>query len=235
MKEMQSIVNEQVLKMCDSGEIQKAIEDGVKRSIDSAIAKQFESYGNITKQINKVFDEKLKVDTSEIDIPCYNQIMTIAINQKISEFFLDKAGKKLMDSMEGILSPLPSEMSIVEFVNKICEFWKTDEPWDCDDLDDYATVELITSENVSSWFDLKMWKKKESTYSHLSNRDLSEDVHLMINKDDGKIRLRHRWNPTSLYYEDAFIFKAYSSGMKLTGLDSFDPEDDCDLTLKGEC
>lgn len=229
MKEIQSVVNAQVLSMCESGEIQRSVEEGVKSAINKAIEKQFESWGNITKQIEKIFDDNLKVDTSQLDIPCYNKVMMMAVNQKINEFFLDGAGEKLLAGIEDKLSPLPKEMHIKDFVNKICEMWRTDEPWDASDLDFYATVEFVVED--SGYANLKMWKQKDSTGYRSHGR--TEDVHLYIGKD-GEIRLRHAWNPTTLFDADGFIFKAYSSGMVLTGFDGFDAEDDCDLMIKSE-
>ncbi len=225
MKEIQDIVNAQVLQMAESGEIQKQVEDGVKSAINSAIKKQFESWGNITKQLNEVFDKNLKVDHSQLNIPCLNSVMTEVVNKNINEFYKGQAAEKLHSLMHEKLSPLPDEMPIGDFVELICKEWFV-EDYDCrDDVDEYATV---TFEKESyGWYTLKMSKLSSSGYRSLP----SEDLHLCIGKD-GTLRGKHgSTNPTYLFNEDALIFKAYAQGVIFTGIEGFNP-DDCDLQLK---
>lgn len=223
MKELQQIMNAKILQMADEGVIQKAIESKVEAAINSAIDDQFRGYGNMARQIEKLLDDKLKIDASKFDIPTYNEVMSKAISQKINNYFEEKAASRIMEKMDKLFSPLPETMTLVEFVNTICSHWKTEEPWDADDLDNYATVELESRSDGS--YSLSMWKQKSSNYT-----SCSEDVSLYIS-DDGEIRLRHLWNPTALFDEDAFIVKAYASNVTLTELENFDSSD-CELELK---
>ncbi len=228
MKELQAIMNAKILEMAEAGTIQKSIEDKVEAAIESAINDQFKSYGDVTKQISDLLTKKLKIDADNFDIPTYNEVLGKAVNQKVNEFFETKAASRMMQTMDELFAPLPEEMTLTTFVETICKHWKTDEPWDADDLDDYATVEL--EEREYGGYHLKMWKQKESTTSYSSSRSNPEDIHLYLSKE-GEIRLRHTWNPTTLHNEDSFIVKAYASNVTLTGLADFDA-DDCELTLK---
>ncbi|MFT6586052.1 MAG: hypothetical protein ACJAUY_000633 [Cognaticolwellia sp.] len=228
MKELQEIMNAKVLEMANAGTIQKSIEDKVEAAIQSAINDQFKSYGDVTKQIGELLTKKLKIDAKNFDIPTYNEVLSKAVNQKVNEFFETKAASRMMQTMDKLFAPLPEEMTLKTFVETICNHWKTDEPWDADDIDDYATVEFEKSDY--SGYNLKMWKQKESSGLYSSSRTNSEDIHLYIS-EKGEIRLRHTWNPTILRDEDSFIVKAYASSVTLTDLTDFD-SDDCDLTLK---
>lgn len=227
MKELQEIMNAKVLEMANAGTIQKSIEDKIAQAIESSINEQFKAYGNVTKQITELLTKKLKVDADNFDIPTYNEVLSKAVNKKVNEFFETKAASRMMQAMDELFAPLPEEMPLTTFVETICKHWKTDEPWDADDIDDYATVEFEKSDHTG--YRLKMWKQKESTTS-FSPRSNCEDIHLYIS-EKGEIRLRHRWNPTILRDEDSFIVKAYASSVTLTGLTDFDSEN-CDLTLK---
>lgn len=229
MKEIQSIVNEKVAEMIESGSIQKKIEDAIESAIENAIESQFRSYGSITKQIEDVFENGLKIDQSNIDIPSYTAVMEEIINNSINQYFAGEATERFRKMIDEKLAPLPQEMSINDLVEMIVKEWKTDEPWNADDLDDYATVELNQDCGRDS-HSLKMWKQKEYN-GHLSSRENQPDVHLFIIK--GKLAINHNMNPTCLHNEDAIIFKAYAQGVKFTGIEDFD-EDDCDLTLKEE-
>jgi hypothetical protein len=227
MQELHAVVDKKVAAMIESGEIEKSIELGIEKSINESIRRQFESYGNITEQLNKLLDEKLKIDPSQIDIPTYNDVMLKAVEQKIAEFFESKAAAKLMEGMNKLFAPLPESMDIHEFINKIVAHWKAEDHYDIDNTDEYATVELKESEHSIGGYRLDLWKQRESGY--ITKRENSPEVSLYIGKD-GDIRLRHTWNPTTLYGEDSLIIKAYASSMTLTGLADFD-EDDCELCL----
>ena len=228
MKEIQDIVNAQVLKMAESGEIQQAIEDGVKASIKKAIDDQFNSYGSITKQLKDVFSENLKIDNRNLDIPSFNAVMTEVVNANINEFYKGQAAEKLHSLMEEKLKPLVDTMSLADFVDLICKELHVDEYESYDEVDDYATVEFS---DYNQWFySLKIWKQKSNTFG----RDNDPDLHLTISKDSSTLQGRHgSTNPYYLFNVDALIFKAYSQGVIFTEVSSLDP-DDCELSLKSD-
>ena len=228
MKGIQEIVNNKVAEMVEGGAIQEKIEACIDKAINESIESQFRSYGHIQKQIEESLKTGLAVNMDDLPFETYNEQMLVIIKQKMGEFFKDSASERFIKEMEKILDPAPKEMSINDFIEKVVEFWKTDEPWDSDDLDECATVEV--EDHSEGCINLKMWKQKMSTYS-LSSRENPEDLHLFI--INGKIRINHKvgYNPTCFMEHEAFIFKLYAAETILTGLDEFDP-DDCDLTLK---
>ena len=230
MQQIQEIVNLKIQSMIDENIIQKTIEDNVEKAISEAISTQFRSYGSITKQIEEAIEQGLKINVTDMPFEVYNQQMLVAVKTKLGNLFAADASNKFMAEIEKTLSPTPSEMSAKELVESIAAFWKTDEPWNASELDDYATVELIESENGRDSHTLKMWKQKESGRSYSSHTNRPE---LQLYIIDGKIRISHNqsYNPTCFHEHEALIFKLYSAGTVITGIDDFD-EDDCDLTLK---
>lgn len=233
MKEIQDIVNAQVKLMAESGEIQKQVEDGVKLAINKAIDRQFESYGNITKQLEEAFKENLLLDNRNLNIPSLNAVMTEVVNKNINEFYKGQAADKLHTLMKEKLEPLPNELSVVDFVNMICKEWFVDDYESRDDVDDYATVEVRDDLSHCSITSLKIHKKEGGSYSS------GEYVEIVFSKGRGEdkswtLQGRHgSTNPYYLFDVDALIFKAYSQGVKFTGVDDFD-SDDCDLSLKND-
>lgn len=225
MKEIQDIVNAQVKAMSESGEIQKQVEEGVKSAINKAIDRQFESYGNITKQLENAFKESLLLDNNSLNIPSLNAVMTEVVNTNINEFYKGQAAEKLHSLMKEKLAPLPNTMKLSEFVDLICKEFRVEDYENFDEVDDYATIEFGKSNY--SWFELKVWKKKENSYG----RDNSADLQLTISKD-GTLQGRHgSTNPYYLFDVDALVFKAFSQGVIFTDFEDFD-QDDCDLSLK---
>jgi hypothetical protein len=229
LKSIEEIVNARVATMVSDGSIEESINKGVEKAIGSAIKSQFESYGNITEQIKKSIDGGLKVNTSVIPFESYNKQMMVLIKERLGNMFKGLAAEKFMEEVEKILDPAPKEIKIEDFVETIAKFWKTDEPWDADDLDDYATVEIET--NDYGGISLNMWKQKES--SGYSSRSNSADLQLYINKGELRINHSHSFNPTCFSEHEAYVFKLYAAGTIITGIEGFDP-DECELTLKEE-
>ena len=231
MKELQEIVNNKVKSMAEDGTIQGKIEASLQGAIEKAIGSQFETWGNVTKQIEESLKDGLKINVNDIPFDSYNEQMLVMVKTKLGQMFKGAAADRFLAEMDKILAPAPAEISINDFVEQIAGFWKTDDPFYADELDDCATVEIESNDRTVSSFSLSMWKKKESS-SYGSSRSNSADIQLYINKD-GQIRINHRhnYNPTCFHDHEAYVFKLYAAGTLLTGLDSFDP-DECELTLK---
>lgn len=230
MKEIQDIVNAQVKLMSESGEIQKQVEDGVKQAINKAIDRQFESYGNIAKQLEDAFKENLLLDNRNLNIPSLNAVMTEVVNSNINEFYKGQATEKLHSLMKEKLEPLPNELTLVEFVNMICKEWFVTDYNSYDEVDDYATVETKDDLSHCGILSFKIFKKQGGTYSS------GESIEISFSKrDKDKVWTltgsHGTTNPYYLFDVDALIFKAYSQGIKFTGVSDFD-EDECDLQLK---
>jgi hypothetical protein len=231
MQEIQTVVNNKVAEMISGGAIQEAIEKGIEQAVNKAINEQFSTWGNITKQLEKSLKEGLQINTSDLPFESYNQQMLVAVKSKINGMFKGEAAAKFMAELDKTLAPVPKEMPINHLVDAIAAEWKTDEPWDASDLDEYASVELKEHDGaLSGSYSLEMWKQKESCSSY-SSRSNTADLQLYIS--DSKIRISHKstYNPTCLHDEEALIFKLYAAGTIITGLENFD-SDDCDLTLK---
>lgn len=231
MEAIQQIINDKVADMVSGGAIQEAVEKGIEQAVNKAINEQFSSYGGLTKQLEKILKEGLKINTSDLPFETYNEQMLVAVKSKIGVMFKSEAAAKFMSELDKTLAPAPAEMPINELVESIAASWKTDEPWEADDLDECATVELKETDwSSGDSYGLHLWKQKESLSSY-SSRSNQADINLFIS--DGVIRISHkaRYNPTCFNEAEALIFKLYAAGTKITGLESFDP-DDCELTLK---
>lgn len=227
MKELQQVVNNKMQSMISDGAIEKLVQDGVEQAIATAISSQFKSYGSITMQIEESIEKGLRIKTEDLPFETYNEQMLVIIKTKLGKMFQGQAAERFLGEIDKTLAPAPKEMPISEFVETVVSFWKTDEPWDADNLDDYATVEAEPWRGDPKDITLKMWKQKENTYS----RSCSADLDLFIL--GGQVRLSHNqsYNPTSFSEHESFVFKLYAAGTILTGIEDFDP-DDCDLTLK---
>jgi len=233
MKELNQIINDKMAELLTNGVIEKAIEEKLENALQEAIRDQFSYSGAIKKSIETAMKEGLGIDLSNIDFDSYNQQMLTAVKVKVGNMFAGGAVAKFNEDMDELFKVAPKEVSINELVNIVVKHWQKDDYRDNDSFDEYATVELEESSYGS--YSLSIWKKLESSstsiYSSGKNR---ADVVLFINQE-GELRINHRhsYNPTCFDEVETFIFKLYSAGTKITGLDEFDA-DDCELQILDE-
>lgn len=219
MKELQEIINSQVKSLIDGGTIKKLVEDGVSKAIEEAFEGQFRSYGNITTQIKKTLDDHLKIDESQLEIPTYNHVMQTMINSKVNEYFHGEAMERFKVILDKAFAPLPDKMKLHDFLQLICDEWKTDDPCGRDDLDEYMTVEY--ERRSVGYYAIKLWNQKKSSYSSTRTPDMEFTI-----SSDRTIMGRHRADPYFLGDVDGLVFKAFAQGIKFTDLETYDPVDE---------
>ena len=217
VKELQEMINSEMSRYLESGGMEKRIKQKVSETFESCIDDAFR-WGDINKNLKAIIDEKLIISLDSIDFQSYNAVMLEALKGKIAKFTNDQALQAFEKEIEKLFSPAPKEISINDVVEKVIKDWRSDDPCDCDMHDKYATVNC----DIKSYgIDITIRKDDYSS---------SDKVDLYIR--DGKLRISYKMelNPTSMYGVEGWIFKLYSGGTIITGLDDFDP-DDCDLAL----
>lgn len=222
MNSIQEIVNAKVAEMVSSGVIQQKIESSIQEAIESAIASQFRSFGNVTKQLEKLFDEELKINSKNIDFDSYNQVMLSAVKMKLNEYFAAESSSKFMKQLDELFQPAPKEMDIHDLVQQVVNFWKSDNE-SYYDWSEHAEVEIKDGGTAAGGISLKLWINDTGRYS-----SKAKELELYIR--DGEIRINHNmnYNPTCMFGADALIFRLYAAGTKITGIESFD---ECNVNL----
>lgn len=231
MDTIQTIVNEKVQELIASGAIEKHIQEGVESAINTAIKKQFESYGNVTKQIEKVIENGLKIDPSDIPFQSYNEQMLVAIKTKLGNMFAGAASERFLSEIDNLLDPAPAEMSIHDLINQICGLWREEGHSNKDDWHDDASITLRQGDGcLHNSFGLNL-ETGGSGYD-------SRKIHLFLSdrkKGDHTIRISHRfeYNPTCFNEEEALIFKLYAAGTIITSVADYD-EDKIDSSIRND-
>ncbi len=219
MNSIQEVVNAKVLEMIEGGAIQKKIEESIQQSIETAIDIQFRSYGSITKQIEKVFEDGLKINTKNIEFDSYNQVMLSAVKMKLNQYFAEESSSKFILQLDEMFQPAPKEIDVHDFVNQIVKYWKDDNE-SYNDWEDYANAEWNSERSH-----LKIWVNETGYRS-----SKAKEVELYIRDEQIRISHRMQYNPTALFGDDALIFRLYSAGTKIVGVQDFD-SDNCDLDV----
>ncbi len=221
MKTIQDAVNNKLVEMSDSGEIDKIIGDSVEAAVKRSIKSLFENYGELGKQIKEGMEKGLRFNTDNLDFLTYNQQMSVAVNNKLKNIFNQEVADKYMAEIDKVLEPAPKEVSIYEVIETIIGFWRED-----DDItngyDTHATIELEESSSGNYFIVL---------ISPNGDKHSGDSLHLFIHREDG-IKISHNmaFNPTCLHPADSYIFRLFAGGTKITGLKEFD-EDDIDTSI----
>ncbi|EPG0327479.1 hypothetical protein ACSWSC_000653 [Vibrio alginolyticus] len=228
MKELQEIVSNKVNEMVSSGVIEKAIEDSVSKCITKVLEDQFHSYGELSKQMEKVIQDKLRIDPDRISIPTYEDQMTKVMNNTLNKFITSEAMVRFERMAADKFGALPTEMPIADFINNIVEYWRDGDDFDKQDMAEEAEVQIEASPYGKSSFTLKINSGKVTPpYSSYSRA--GEEVELYV--IDGKIRCNHSFDPYKTRDVESFIYRCYAQGVVLTGLEDFD-ESECNLIIK---
>ncbi|HCG7649467.1 TPA: hypothetical protein NJ443_003695 [Vibrio parahaemolyticus] len=228
MKELQEIVSNKVNDMVNSGVVEKAIEDAVSKCITKVLEDQFRSYGELSKQMEKVIQDKLRIDPDRISIPTYEDQMIKVMNSTLNKFITSEAMVRFEKMAEDKFGALPTEMPVTDFINNIVEYWRDGDDFDKQDMSEEAEVQLEASPYGKSSFTLKINSGKV-TPRYSSYARAEEEVELYI--IDGKIRCNHSFDPYKTRDVESFIYRCYAQGVVLTGLADFN-ESDCNLIIK---
>lgn len=216
MKSIQKVVEAKVSEMVEGGAVERMIGESVEKAITSSVKSLFESYGGITREITKVLEEGLRVNVKDIPFESYNAQMLVAIKQRLGNMFQGVAYEHFLEQIEGLLKPVPKELSINDLLEFVASTWKDEWCLDDDDREDYLDVDIKRHDDARHSYSIRL--KKRATDGEF------DGVHIYL--WNGKIRINHnqRFNPTCFSPVDAYIFKLYAAGTLITGMAEFNPD-----------
>lgn len=229
MKSMIDMARDSLDKIADDGTIEAAIEKGARSALERVVDDLFGYHGQFTKQLKDMAKDALKLDPEDVDFASYNEQMLVAIKLKMGDMFAGQAHEKFLAEMDKVLEPAPKEITLQALATKIAGFWRTEDPFYMDDIDDMLCVQLEEYDSVGSR-DPDDWT---ITFKMQESRGKFDDdnIQLFILKGQIRISHRHTYNPTCFDPAEAFVFKLYAAGTIITEIDDFD-QDDGDLYLK---
>ena len=234
--DLQKVLNSETQKLIESGTIEEMVKKNLEKCVSDLVSDQFRYNSPIKKSLEKALEGALNIDLGDIDLNTMFTFVTDHAKSKLAQIIDEDAKSKYLDEVDKILKPLPEEMTLESFAEQIIKFWHDDSYEDKDDWSDCATVECEVNEYGSHTLSIYV---EESYRYGSSTKAKNVDIYLGKKDDQGyhTVSISHRcnYNPTCLHGEDAFIFKAYTQQVKLTGFDTFDcdnietyvKQDDC--------
>lgn len=227
MKELVEVAQETITKYFESGAIEKRLDENITKAFNDAIDSAF-SWGQLSKSIKEVVENKLVIAVDDIDLQSYNAIMKEALRGQIAKFTNDQALEGFNKVLEETFGEAPKEISINEIVNKILDSWRSDDPCDCDSKT--ASIEFKLDRSSPSIGD---------SYSLIINdgEEYSSDK-FRIYFIGNKLRVSHlsKLNPTRMGSVEGWLFNLYAAKTDITGLKDFDPDDfDLELGFNRDC
>ena len=216
--DIQGLIQDEIGKMADSGEIEAEIRKKARQVITQSINEAFRSYGKISKQIEASVGDALNLDLGKIDLDSYNHTITQMVKRIALEHLEDKAKIVITKRLEDLLSPAPKSITVQGLVDKCIEVWK-DNGCLCSDschiqIDHHEWSEKSTS--------IKIWKEEPSG---LSLSKMSPDVDIYVS--DATILLprlnKMTWPETGAFDMEAYVYQMFVSQTQLT--DAHDVQD----------
>lgn len=224
--DLQKVLNAETEKLMASGTIEEMVKKNLEKCVADLVSEQFRRGSPIKKSLEKSLEGALNIDLSEVDLSSMFTFVTDHAKSKLHQIISNEANSKYLEEVDKILKPLPEEMTLESFAEQIIKFWHDDSYEDKDDWSDCATIDLESHDWGGKT--IKIYIEESRTYS--SSTSKAKEVHIFLGEkeEEGyhtvKISHKQNYNPTCLREEEAFIFKAYTQQVKLTGFDTFDSD-----------
>ena len=149
------IASAKIQSMYESGEIRKRIEEGVEKSIYSAIdsaCKDYQFRSTIEKNIESVLGEVAK----GVNVDAYKNFLISRLNKAFSSHVKKDIGDKIEADFKRIYLDTPKEIKLSQLVEKYKEwlFTKLDE----EERRDWEKFDISFNTEYSYWIDVELKK-----------------------------------------------------------------------------
>ena len=160
------IASAKIQSMYESGEIRKRIEEGVEKSIYSAIdsaCKDYQFRSTIEKNIESVLGEVAK----GVNVDAYKNFLISRLNKAFSSHVKKDIGDKIEADFKRIYLDTPKEIKLSQLVEKYKEwlFTKLDE----EERRDWEKFDISFNTEYSYWIDVELKKPNTHRTSELEN------------------------------------------------------------------
>jgi hypothetical protein len=93
-------------ELINSGALTAIIEARIKKTLDEIVSEALRSYGSFGQQLKEMVQSALKVDLSNLDLQCYNQIVLNIVKSKLRES-VESSRAHLTKGLEELLGTNP--------------------------------------------------------------------------------------------------------------------------------
>ena len=160
------IASAKIQSMHESGEIRKRIEEGVEKSIYSAIDSACQDYqfrSTIEKSIENVLGEVAK----GVNVDAYKNFLISRLNKAFSSHVKKDIGDKIEADFKRIYLDTPKDIKLSQLVEKYKEWLLT--RLDEEERRDWGKFDISFNSEYKYWFDVELKKPNTHRTSELEN------------------------------------------------------------------
>ena len=203
------IASAKIQSMHESGEIRKRIEEGVEKSIYSAIDSACQDY-HFRSTIEKNIEEVLGEVAKGVNVDAYKNFLISRLNKAFSSHVKQDIGDKIEADFKRIYLDTPKEIKLSQLIEKYKEwlFTKLDE----EERRDWEKFDIYFNTEYKYWFDVELKKPNTHRTSELEN------LCFTIHYEDGTNNKIGYVSSASIGYKD--FGKEISLG-KITDFEAF--------------
>lgn len=160
------IASAKIQSMHESGEIRKRIEEGVEKSIYSAIDSACQDY-HFRSTIEKNIEEVLGVVAKGVKVDAYKNFLISRLNKAFSSYVKKDIGDKIEADFKRIYLDTPKEIKLSQLIEKYKEwlFTRLDE----EERRDWEKFDIYFNTEYKYWFDVELKKPNTHRTSELEN------------------------------------------------------------------
>ncbi len=115
MTTIESVLRKAMDSVIASGEIEKAIEEQLHKSVAHAIRQSLEPYSEFSKQLAKTIQEAIGLH-GKLDLPSYNDAILKITRRLLAEAMDNAIQRQVVGDLETLLSPPPESIKLSTLV-----------------------------------------------------------------------------------------------------------------------
>lgn len=160
------IASAKIQSMHESGEICKRIEEGVEKSIYSAIDSACQDY-HFRSTIEKNIEEVLGEVAKGVNVDAYKNFLISRLNKAFSSHVKKDIGDKIEADFKRIYLDTPKDIKLSQLIEKYKEwlFTKLDE----EERRDWEKFDIYFNTEYKYWFDVELKKPNTHRTTELEN------------------------------------------------------------------
>jgi len=209
------IVNNKLKELIEKGEVDKIVEDQLKKAINGIIENTVRRYGEVGKALEKKISETLMSGIDKLDFVMYRTAVLEVIQKQLNGTFLEHAVKPVEKMVSEFMDVLEKkEWNLSEIIEKFIEMEVISDK----DPHESGEISLVVkqSDHGTAWIGFDEDEGKDKDY----NCKYRIAVHL--NKNDNKL-----WyfsiddkpvspsKTSSIHGFEEFLFKLYANGVSV--------------------
>lgn len=211
------IVNDKLKELIEKGEVDKIVEDHLKKAINGIIENKVRSYGEVGKALEKKISEALMGGIEKIDFTTYRTAVIEVIQTHLNGTFLEHAIKPIEDTVNNFMDVLEKKQwKLSEIIQKFIEM----EIIKDEDPNQSGEISLIIKESdygtVWIGFDEDSGKRSDHDCKYRIalnlHREKKDNKMWYFSIDDKPVS---PMKTSSIHGFDEFLFKLYANRVEV--------------------